>query len=489
MFHLLCGAEHCKSANKSGRLCLFSRGDPRADGNRLCKENAEHAQQRGKGLFYDSETSDERSYAEDGASAFCVTPKRLHRPLTFIQDRRTPAMDGCQMPAENAPHVAYKPLSALEVDRVKVAYVITRADDLGGAQIHVRDLATRLRRDGHEAAVVGGTGGILSEQLRELGVPFFEISALSRDSHGMSDLRALSQLRATLEEFQPQLVSAHSSKAGILARLAARSLGFPALFTAHGWAFTEGVPALQRFGARWIERGASTLAQLIILVSEYDRRIAISSSVGGAEKLRVIRNGMPDVPLEERACPAVAPPRMIMIGRFAEQKDHGTLFRALAQLRDRDWSLDLVGAGPLRASAQALVLELGLEDRVSFLGMRTDVSILLARSQIYVLSSRWEGLPRSIIEAMRAGLPVVASDVGGVAELVEDGSTGSLVPRGDVDGFAARLDELLGSSELRLLLGKQSRTRYESEFTFERMYEHTLASYREVIGAVRKSES
>jgi glycosyltransferase involved in cell wall biosynthesis len=393
------------------------------------------------------------------------------------------------MSAENALHAPDESLSSSEVDRVKVAYVITRADDLGGAQIHVRDLATRLRRDGHEAAVLGGTGGILSEQLQELEVPFFEIPALSRDSHGMSDLRALSQLRAALGDFEPQLISAHSSKAGILARLAARTLGIPALFTAHGWAFTEGVPALQRFGARWIERGASSLAQVIILVSEYDRRIAISSSVGGAEKLRVIHNGMPDVPLAERARPDLDPPRMVMIGRFAEQKDHGTLFRALAQLRDRDWSLDLVGEGPLRKGAQALVAELGLEDRISFLGMRTDVSSLLARAQIYVLSSRWEGLPRSIIEAMRAGLPVVASDVGGVAELVEDGSTGSLVPRGDVDGLSARLDDLLGSSELRLLLGKQSRMRYESEFTFERMYERTLASYREVVAAVRTSES
>jgi glycosyltransferase involved in cell wall biosynthesis len=389
------------------------------------------------------------------------------------------------MPAADVPHVSHKPLSSGEVDRVKVAYVITRADDLGGAQIHVRDLATRLRRDGHEAAVVGGTGGILSEQLREREVPFFEIPALTRDSHGMSDLRALAQLRAALAEFEPQVVSGHSSKAGILARLAARSLGVPALFTAHGWAFTDGVPALQRFGARWIERGASTLAQLIILVSEYDRRIAISSSVGGADRLRVIHNGMPDVSLGERARPDLAPPRIVMIGRFAEQKDHGTLFRALAQLRESDWSLDLVGDGPLREGAQALVLELGLEDRVSFLGMRTDVSSLLARAQIYVLSSRWEGLPRSIIEAMRAGLPVVASDVGGVAELVEDGSTGCLVARGDVDGLAARLGELLGSSELRLLLGKQGRMRYESEFTFERMYESTLASYREVVGAAR----
>ena len=120
--------------------------------------------------------------------------------------------------ASNAP----APCSIPGNDRVRVAYVITRADDIGGAQVHVRDFATRLRNDGHEATVFAGAAGILSEQLAERGVPFVEIPALSRDAHGFSDLRALSQLRDALRDYRPDLVSAHSSKAGILTRLAAR---------------------------------------------------------------------------------------------------------------------------------------------------------------------------------------------------------------------------------------------------------------------------
>jgi glycosyltransferase involved in cell wall biosynthesis len=371
------------------------------------------------------------------------------------------------------------------IDTIKVAYVITRADNLGGAQIHVRDFAARLRDDGHEATVFGGAAGILREQLCELGVPFVEIPSLSRDSHGTADLRALSQLRSALRAFQPHLVSAHSSKAGILARVAARSLGLPALFTAHGWAFTDGVPTLQRIGARWIERGASPLAQRIILVSDYDRRIAIRSRVGNPDKLHVIHNGMPDVPAQDRARPERSPARIVMIGRFADQKDHATLLRALSQLMDREWCLDLVGNGSRQGDARQLAAQLGIADRISFLGLRTDVSKLLARAQVYALCSRWEGLPRSIIEAMRAGLPVVASDVGGVAEIVEDGATGYLAPRGNADVLAARLRKLLASPELRLLLGRQGRIRYETGFTFERMFEQTFTAYREVLEATR----
>lgn len=365
---------------------------------------------------------------------------------------------------------------------VRVAYVITRADDLGGAQIHVRDLAARLRELGHEAAIFAGAGGILAEQLETLGVPFYEIPGLSRDSHGGSDLRALSGLRRALRAFGPDLVSAHSSKAGILARLAARSLGLPVLFTAHGWAFSEGVPRRQQLAALWIERAAAPLARRILLVSDYDRQLALGSRVGAPGRLQVVHNGVHDVSPAERACPERSPVRILMTGRFADQKDHATLFRALASLLDREWHLDLVGDGPLRDGVQVLAHQLGIADRVSFLGRRGDVSRLLARAQLYVLISRWEGLPRSIIEAMRAGLPVVASDVGGVSELVQDGATGCLVPRGQAGVLAAQLRELLQSPELRLLLGKQGRARYEAGFTFRRMFEQTLGIYREVLG-------
>jgi len=362
--------------------------------------------------------------------------------------------------------------------------VITRADILGGSQIHVRDFSAALQSEGRQVAVFAGRWGVLARQLSRVAVPYVEIPELQRELNPMRDALALGRLRAALRDFGPDLVSTHCAKAGVLGRAAARSLRIPALFTAHGWSFAEGVPAINRRLYRWMERGASPLAHRIIVVSDCDRRVAIRERVASPGKLRLVYNGMPDVDADQRARPDSAPVRLIMIARLCEQKDHPTLFRALQELRDLEWHLDLVGDGPLRDDIGNLARELGLAERISVLGLREDAAQLLARAHVFLLVSNWEGFPRSILEAMRAGLPVIASDVGGVSESVADGTSGFLVPRSEVRVLADRLRRLIESPPLRLTMGKEGRVRYEQRFTFERALDETLAVYRELMDFV-----
>jgi glycosyltransferase involved in cell wall biosynthesis len=179
-----------------------------------------------------------------------------------------------------------------------------------------------------------------------------------------------------------------------------------------------------------------------------------------------------------------------MVARLGPQKDHPTLLRALAELQELPWELDLIGDGPSTAQTAALASSLGVGGRVRFLGQRTDVEQLLARSQVGLLVTNWEGFPLSILEAMRAGLPVVASSVGGVGESVQDGETGYLVPRGDVALLRDRIGRLLASPELRGRLGANARTRYEQRFTLGRCVSRTLAVYHDVLAgaeAARRS--
>jgi glycosyltransferase involved in cell wall biosynthesis len=129
---------------------------------------------------------------------------------------------------------------------------------------------------------------------------------------------------------------------------------------------------------------------------------------------------------------------------------------------------------------------LALADRVRLLGERTDVAELLAEAQAFVLISDWEAFPLSILEAMRAGLPVVASDVGGVQEAVLDGRTGLLVPRGDMGGLRERLRRLLCDPGLRSRLGAAGRRRYQAHFTFEHMLHKTLDVYNAVLAQARQ---
>lgn len=145
--------------------------------------------------------------------------------------------------------------------------------------------------------------------------------------------------------------------------------------------------------------------------------------------------------------------RLVMVARFQEQKDHAALFRALAGLTSLPWQLDLIGHGPLEEAAKRLALELGLGEWVRFHGLRNDVAEWLAKAQVFLLITNWEGFPHSILEAMRAGLPVVASDVGRINESVVEGETGFLVPRADVGALRERLSVLLQGPQLRERLG------------------------------------
>lgn len=365
---------------------------------------------------------------------------------------------------------------------MRIVYIVTTASPIGGAQIHVRDLAAAMAARGHTPAVLTSGRGPFIDDLRRLGITVVVLRHLAVPIHPLRDWRALREIRAALTELRPDLVAAHSSKAGILGRLAGRSLRVPVVFTVHGWAFTPGVPPWQAAVYRQVERLVGPLASKIITVSEFDRRLGLAARIAGADRLVTVHNGMPDVPPSLRADPGRTPVRLVMVARFGAQKDHPTLFRALARLQHYPWELELIGDGPLRGEVEALAGALGLGGRVHFLGQRTDVDQLLARAQLSLLVTNWEGFPLSILESMRAGLPVVASSVGGVGESVQDQDTGYLVPRGDVEALRDRIERLLTSAELRVRMGASGRARYEQDFTLSHGVARTLAVYRDVLG-------
>ena len=372
---------------------------------------------------------------------------------------------------------------------MRIAYLVTRADPIGGAQIHVRDLTIAMREQGHEPAVITGGSGPFTDALKAEGIPTFSLQHLVAPIRPVEEFRAFGEIRAVLRELRPDLLSTHSSKAGILGRLAGRSLRIPVIFTAHGWAFTPGVPSGPATIYRFVERLAAPLASRIVTVSEFDRRLALEYGITRPEHIVTVHNGMPDIPPALRADPGRTPVRLVMVARFELQKDQRTLVRALAELRQYPWELDLIGDGPLIPEITALCAELGLSERVRFWGQVLDVETRLAEAQVFFLMSNWEGFPRSILEAMRAGLPVVASSVGGIEESVHDGETGFVVPRGDVDSLRQRIEQLLLEPELRRRLGANGRDLYERYFTLAHTVEGTLAVYREVLSELKHPEA
>ena len=362
---------------------------------------------------------------------------------------------------------------------MKILFLITRADTVGGAQAHVKDLAISLQQDQHQVLIITGILGIYNDVLKQQGINSIACETLKPQIDPIQDGKSLKFILNTIRDFQPDLLAIHSSKTGILGRIASKISKIPCTFTAHGWSFTTGVPEPNRSIYKLLEKLVAPLTNKIICVSQCDRKIAIKAGIN-PDRLITIHNGMKDIEPTLKANPdSDRPLKILMVARFDRQKDHKTLIEAFQDISGAE--LILVGDGSSFDEMQDLVKKLNLSDRVQFLGFREDVAEIIAQSHIFVLISNWEGLPCTIIEAMRANLPVIASAVGGISELIENGKTGYLIPHGDRVFFKQKLVELLDNPELRVKMGQAGRQKYESQFKFEYMYQKTLSTYGEVV--------
>jgi glycosyltransferase involved in cell wall biosynthesis len=309
-----------------------------------------------------------------------------------------------------------------------------------------------------------------------MSIPVFVIPHLLQPVSPLADFLALREIVSLLRRERPDVLHTHTAKAGFLGRMAASRLNIPSIYTPHGWAFTKQFSPVTRSLFVRLERGAARHTAFIVAVSRSDKEEALAQSIAPPERIVVIPNGIRDTP--HRANPDTRRiPRLVMAARFAPPKDPLLLIRTLSRMV-RKFELLFIGDGPLRREAQALTMKLGLTDRVRFLGVRADVEHILAQCDIAVLTSNWESFGLSILEGMRAGLPVVATAVGGARELVTDGVTGFLVPPSREDRLYESLDRLIASPELRIRIGQAARKSFESTFSLDDMLEQTFTLYK-----------
>lgn len=356
-----------------------------------------------------------------------------------------------------------------------IVYVITRAER-GGAQLHVRDLIRYYLSFGHRVTLLCGESGYLTDEIFSLGVRIVICPEIIHPIRPLHDLIAILRLRHRLRILAPDLVHAHTSKAGLLARFSVLGTKIPCLFTAHGWAFSEGAPRTQRV-LGWLSEYITTMLSRypVINVSEYDRQLALRYKVGRKKQHFCIPNGVPDSMY--RATRFDGP--VVMVARFARPKCQALLIRAWVLTgASHVRSLWLLGDGPDRDACVALARQLGVEERVCFLGNCADVAERLGDASLFVLLSRHEGMPLSIIEAMAAGLPILASKVGGIPELIEDGYNGVLIDeQSTVEMIAVVLDDLLIDVNAMASMGEGSRQRYEKYFSLSVMLQRTDQVY------------
>ncbi len=335
-------------------------------------------------------------------------------------------------------------------------------------------------RDKYEIFLASGEDGFLLEYASKNGIESFLLPSLKRKISPVRDFMAYREIRNLIQRIKPDLVHTHSSKAGILGRLAAHRLGVKNIFTAHGWAFAEGTSRSRKLISIPPEIIAAKWCNRIITVSAADRELAIQQHISKAEKFITIHNGISDISEQLIARPDNETPVLAMVARIAPPKNFLVLLNALALISSK-FILRIVGDGPELNQVRDHAKNIGINEKVEFMGSRDDVPEILSSSDIFILSSDWEGFPISILEGMRAGLPIIASNVGGISEAVIEGVNGHLVERKDTHALSRAIRLLIEDPEKRVKMGQRSRQLFLEIGTTETMLEATDKVYQSLI--------
>lgn len=373
--------------------------------------------------------------------------------------------------------------------RVSILHLV--ASSRGGGATHVRDLALGLdpRRYASQVVMPEDGGHVYREDFMASDIPFHPMNIAA----GFS-LQAIRHIRRLLDGVE--VVHVHGARAAFFGRLAAASLARRRpriVYSVHGFAAPH--YAQPRRGVLLaIERALAPITDSVIAVSYAERQALLAARVTRAERIRVVWHGI-DVARFHRTVDdrdthrlalgiPVDAPVITTVCRLDKPRDFDTLLQAFRKVVDTcpATHLLMVGNGPYRARIETRVSNLGLSSRVMLAGTRRDIPQILTASDILVLSTAlWEGLPFTILEAMAAGLPVVASDVGGIAEAVRHTETGYIVPQRSPEALSEGLLRLLGNPEHARAMGERGSVRAQKHFTLERMTHETTAVYEDVL--------
>lgn len=374
-------------------------------------------------------------------------------------------------------------------------HVVTKFD-IGGAQETALALC-RLLSPEFNVLLVGGPIEPGDDDIRRradaTAIPTALLPHLARPIRPVSDLRAVVGLYRTMRAQRPAIVHTHSSKAGFLGRLAAWAARVPVrVHTVHGWSFTPEQPPWLRKLYVLLERLAARVSTAVVVVTDLDRQKGLAAGIGRPAQYVVIRSGIRlddfapgDRTLARHRLAVGGAGTAAVVGsvtRLSVQKDPHTLVDVLAMVTSERRAVGVVvGGGPLAGAVEERRARVGGDVRL--LGRRDDVAHLLPAFDVFLLTSRWEGLPRALVQAMAVGVPVVATKVDGVVDVVEDGVTGLLAEPGDVEGLARAICRLLDAPEEARRMADEAASRVAT-FGEGEMAERTAELYRRLFAGV-----
>jgi glycosyltransferase involved in cell wall biosynthesis len=371
--------------------------------------------------------------------------------------------------------------------RIKVLYIITKGN-WGGAQKYLYTLATSLPKELYEVIVVTGEGGILKNKLEENGIKVYELSNLKRDVLLTKEYKNFLSILKIIREEKPDVLHLNSPKASGFGSLAGRLCRVPKIITTiHGWPFHEDRSDFQKILIYFFSWVTSILSTKIIVLSSQERREAESMPFLGKDKIITIGNGIEKIKFKTKASARKEitekvnkeNEKVLWLGTVSElHKNKGLEYaiKALSKI-NTPFLFFIIGGGEEEINLKKLINELGLEEKVFLLGFMDNASEYLKAFDIFLLSSIKEGLPYTILEAGSAGVPIIASNVGGIPDIIENGTNGILVTKGRSGEITRAIEYLINNPEKQKIFADSIKEKVLRDFSLEKMLEKTLELY------------
>ena len=379
--------------------------------------------------------------------------------------------------------------------RIKILYII-KSGDFGGVQSHLINLIEHLDHALFDITVCLPSGPV-ARRLKALHVRLIYLDFIRYTINLFSDISSFFKLLGIIKSGNYVIVHAHSSKPGLFGRLAAKILGVPIIiYTPHLFHFRDSFHFLKKKSFMLLETWLSrVVTDMVISVSDHARRLAIQNKIINKDKIVTIANGINPLPFERQGNSVRRRKRnefgisdkavvIGMVARLMPQKAPEDFLQAAARVLDKyenNVCFILVGKGNLKQQIQDLQKELNLARYLYLTGSRDDVPELLNMFDLFVITSLWEGLPITILEAMACSLPVIASDIPGNNEIVMHGETGFLYPKGDIEALSEKIIKLVDDPVARATMGKLGKMRFEEHFLASQMAKRTEKLYLELL--------
>jgi glycosyltransferase involved in cell wall biosynthesis len=380
----------------------------------------------------------------------------------------------------------------MTLTKPKILYIVTQPE-FGGAQRYIYDLAKSLRNE-FEIVVAAGQPNetpILLRKCEKKEIKTRRLKYLCRQINPIKDVLAIFEIKKLLEEEKPDIVHLNSSKAGVLGSLASFLLCCPrksalVVYTVHGWAFLEPVGIFKKivyFLSEWL---AGQFRDATIVLSEKEKNISLKFHLSKPSNTFLIQHGIKQPEFIERQ---IAREQLgikddafaiVTIANFYPTKGLRYLIEAANKINSHP-KFYLIGEGPERKSLEKLIEKYNLKNKINLLGIISKAQKYLKSFDLFVLPSLKEGLPYALIEAMYASLPIIATAVGGVPEMIENGKSGILVPPANSRILAEKIDELIKNRKFAENLGMRAFLAAQERFSLERMVNETKKVYESLI--------